>query len=32
MAGQEPLPVDVHELVQRLRQLRERVDEIRGRL
>ncbi|HEX5064703.1 MAG TPA: peptide chain release factor 2 [Myxococcota bacterium] len=30
MAGQEPLPVDVHELVQRLRQLRERVDEIRG--
>jgi hypothetical protein len=32
MAGQEPLPIDAHELVQRLRSLRERADELRGRL
>ncbi|HVH20367.1 MAG TPA: peptide chain release factor 2 [Myxococcota bacterium] len=30
MAGQEPLPIDAHELVQRLRRLRERADELRG--
>jgi hypothetical protein len=32
MSSQTPLPIEPHELSLRLRRLRERVDELRGRL
>jgi hypothetical protein len=32
MAGERALPIEASELVLRLRRLRERVDELRGRL